>query len=153
MQLQLMDLLALSEKQTQELSEVKANFAQGESKVQALEGEKSKLGEELNRTRTEASQRESNVLAEMNQVRAELSHTQEELDAVLGSVSYNALRFFTKRIDQLFPDNTWPGRLRKRVVSRLRRDRKPRDFKNTNKAVPQKVRWSDKTRKLGRGYS
>jgi lipopolysaccharide biosynthesis protein len=121
--------------------------------------ELSKLSDELNRMKTELSQRESNVQdleaersglsEELNQVRAELSHAQEELADILGSFSYNAIRFFTKRIDRLLPDNTWRGHLRKKVVSLLRRDRKTRASKNTGKVLPPDVPWTNETRKLG----
>ncbi len=74
---------------------------------------------------SERNLRLSSMTEELNQVRAELFRAQEELSAILGSFSYNALLFFTKRTDRLLPDNTSRGHLRKMVVSRLR-NAKPR---------------------------
>jgi serine/threonine protein kinase len=90
------------------------------------------LGQISERNQRLSSMRE--LSEELNQVRAELSRTQEELSAIRGSFGHNVLLFFSKHIDRLLPDNTSRGHLRKMVVARLRRDPRPRSSKNAHQS-------------------
>jgi len=118
-------------------------------RLEAVDSERSRLNDELNQTRTELSQRESKIQTltdeqsrlndELNQTRTELSHFREELLAIQDSFGYNAVRFFTTRLDRLLPDNTGRGEFRKIVVASLRIARK-QGIGSLMKQVLEKVR-------------
>ena len=90
---------------------------------------------ELNQTRTELLQTRTELL----QTRTELLQTRTELLAIQDSFGYNAVRFFTARLDRLLPGNTGRGEFRKIVVASLRIARK-QGMGSLMKQVLKKVR-------------
>ena len=83
----------------------------------------SELSGELNRTRTALSQRESSVQvleAERSKLSEELNRTKREFEIVRHSFGYKLMRFYASRIDRLFPQGTSRGELRKIATTSLR---------------------------------
>jgi predicted O-methyltransferase YrrM len=64
------------------------------------------------------------VDSERSGLNDELEKNRTELLAIKDSFGYNALRFFTTRIDKLFPDNTKRGDFRRKVVTSLGKRRR-----------------------------
>nr|MDO8135594.1 methyltransferase domain-containing protein [Candidatus Njordarchaeum guaymaensis] len=107
----------------EELNRVGMSLAQSESAVKSLEVEKTRLAEELSVAKGELAQHEStiqNLAADLNKVKYELDSVAGELTAIKGSFGYHFMRFYASRIDNLLPEGTRRGGVRKRIVASFR---------------------------------
>jgi lipopolysaccharide biosynthesis protein/predicted O-methyltransferase YrrM/predicted nuclease with TOPRIM domain len=155
----------LREKQ-KEITTVLAQLADRDSELHALQAETSQLTEDKARIESELSAKndsisrlesdkariESELSAKndsISRLESELSRAHEELNAILGSFTYSAIRFFTKRIDRLFPDNTRRGQFRKSIVARLRRGGEPELAKKSGKVALHHMLWISEIKKFG----
>jgi len=84
--------------------------------IRKMADERSRLIEQLNQLEAELQHARSKT----NQLEAELQHARSELDDIRHSVGYKIMRSYGPRIDQLLPDGTSRGALRKKVVAGLR---------------------------------
>lgn len=93
----------------EELGQTKAQLSELESRLQALNSEKIAVIEDLNHVREE-----------LHQSRAELFRTTRELEIIRESFGFNLMKFFTRRIDRIFPDGSKRGEFWKIVVASLK---------------------------------
>lgn len=110
--------------------ELSERVSERESRIGALESEKANLTDELNRVRGELSERASRINSlegdigtlqgKIAALQSELIGISEQLGAIKHSFGYRLMRAYASRIDNLLPDGTGRGKLRKIVVSGLR---------------------------------
>jgi len=106
-----------------ELNITRTKFTQRESTIQTLQAEKTTLTNELNLARTSLTQRESTIQTletDRSSLVRQLGEAKRELLEIRHSLGYKVMRFYGSHIDQLLPDGTSRGVLRKRVVTNLR---------------------------------
>jgi glycosyltransferase involved in cell wall biosynthesis/uncharacterized protein (UPF0335 family) len=111
-----------NEKLEEENSNLRSQLASVQQEVSSKDVDLRVLRDENVTAHTKLESMQNNLLSmqdDMKKAREVNSTLGSELSSIKESFGYRIMRFYARRIDQLFPDGTRRGNLRKRLVRRL----------------------------------